>query len=888
MDPSARKNGVPKTQKAKTPPTPKPKPPKLSTAPSNRIDSEPNSSSTHKQSNPNTIVVRGPNINRLSSVFEDPNLTADQTIIKSRVAPSLPLSPKLPVPMVKKTYIKKSVSRDNFASEKKANIDESSLIFDDIKAKFQQADESDVAESDSSEDGVDLDWVDIPYINQVLEMNEGNNLNDSDIMSQTSNSSISKNPGRNNSHSAQSSKRNSIVIPSNDFEAKRASIANLLSGSSPILVRPKDLHLETSKALPPIPTQSPSQSPSIKVISPLSDKNSGSKSEISLTSFSSETTLVEEDEYSIDLKRRKKLWNVIKELVETERVFFQDMVLLEKYDCKTIFSNLPDIIDFSEHFLNLLLVASGIGDAGDDPEKHYELENDTTSIGEAFAQMGEDCRLEAVYGEYCKRHEAAVQKLQEFDNDDEVQGFLQPMRRSNEKLGYCQSFNKAGAARIEISTLIANYEHLKFSFSEITKVAERINEIKRRKDIVEKIVGSKKKSDADHATGIAKPTEDELYKAYVAKFKTLEQTGIQLSKDVKNWVKHVKNQQRLAAAIEDFYILGVAANKNSDDCIRIVEYVKAPDKSLQQSADAYVSISAQLHEELPMFFIFITDYFDIIVQELIKIQAKFYRQMDMDFRQYFYKFVDIEALKQISDDRELVLRDIDITTEYTDYFHGSLGMEDRLNELFILNNKPDFTSKHRNGRRSSFSESLGSSGSSKQAEDSQNRTELLIDVDNLDSFKNLLFLERSSSWYSDNSLNSRTQNSFGFDDSDYENRSKNFLDDGFNFQEVKNRSQQRYSAHKKYATDGVINHSSLEDDDDVFHDSLTGEEGDETLFLCQTIHTNKSKEKNELNFKPGILLKIIHIDECGEWWFAVNEDTGERGWVDPAFVERIG
>ena len=36
-----------------------------------------------------------------------------------------------------------------------------------------------------------------------------------------------------------------------------------------------------------------------------------------------------------------------------------------------------------------------------------------------------------------------------------------------------------------------------------------------------------------------------------------------------------EDQQRLAAAIEEFYILGVAANKNSDDCVRIVEYGKA-------------------------------------------------------------------------------------------------------------------------------------------------------------------------------------------------------------------------------------------------------------------------------------------------------------------------
>ncbi len=38
---------------------------------------------------------------------------------------------------------------------------------------------------------------------------------------------------------------------------------------------------------------------------------------------------------------------------------------------------------------------------------------------------GNESRMEAVYGEYCKRHEAAVQKLQEFDKDENVQGWLQ-------------------------------------------------------------------------------------------------------------------------------------------------------------------------------------------------------------------------------------------------------------------------------------------------------------------------------------------------------------------------------------------------------------------------------------------------------------------------------
>jgi hypothetical protein len=42
-----------------------------------------------------------------------------------------------------------------------------------------------------------------------------------------------------------------------------------------------------------------------------------------------------------------------------------------------------------------------------------------------------------------------------------------------------------------------------------------------------------------------------------------------------------------------------------------------------------------------------------------------------------------------------------------------------------------------------------------------------------------------------------------------------------------------------------------------------------------------------LNFEKGILLKIIHIDDSKEWWYAVNEDNQKRGWVDPARVEKL-
>ncbi|CAG8803763.1 12034_t:CDS:2, partial [Racocetra fulgida] len=147
----------------------------------------------------------------------------------------------------------------------------------------------------------------------------------------------------------------------------------------------------------------------------------------------------------------------------------------------------------------------GIEGSNGDLENLYKLENDETCIGDVFAQMEQgDSRLEKVYGEYCKRHEAAVQKLREFDTDDNVQGFLQSQCDGRTTCWDITSLLIKPVQRVlkyplllqQILSLTKpshpDYEQLKYSLSEITKVAERINEIKRRKDIVEKIVGNKK------------------------------------------------------------------------------------------------------------------------------------------------------------------------------------------------------------------------------------------------------------------------------------------------------------------------------------------------------------------------------------------------------------
>jgi hypothetical protein len=66
----------------------------------------------------------------------------------------------------------------------------------------------------------------------------------------------------------------------------------------------------------------------------------------------------------------------------------QEIPIFSRFDCKTIFNNLEEVIDFSEEFLKLLENAAGIeGPDDDDIDKHLENENDNTYIGSAFSQM---------------------------------------------------------------------------------------------------------------------------------------------------------------------------------------------------------------------------------------------------------------------------------------------------------------------------------------------------------------------------------------------------------------------------------------------------------------------------------------------------------------------
>jgi hypothetical protein len=105
---------------------------------------------------------------------------------------------------------------------------------------------------------------------------------------------------------------------------------------------------------------------------------------------------------------------VVQELISTEKSYQADMELIQeiyldeqifsKLEIKQIFINLLDIIAFEKEFIQLLESCQ---------QDEYHNENKMT-IGIAFSMMMH--RIEQIYGNYCKRHEDAVCKIQELSH----------------------------------------------------------------------------------------------------------------------------------------------------------------------------------------------------------------------------------------------------------------------------------------------------------------------------------------------------------------------------------------------------------------------------------------------------------------------------------------
>jgi hypothetical protein len=272
----------------------------------------------------------------------------------------------------------------------------------------------------------------------------------------------------------------------------------------------------------------------------------------------SESVYSMEQKDSAEQKMLKKRRHLLKEIVDTESAFFRDMTVAEEIykgsanacssitpdDIKVLFGNTDAVVQFSKGFLEILKHAvssvyilrrgrSGLNSStasmtnsmnsdeqkyGGPPEELLSEEDKDrkTYVGEAFAEVM--YRLEKVYGDYCKNHDNALSRLQALQTNTGVAIWLQECKACAEDLTNAWNLEslliKPVQRVLKYPLLLTqlfectppdhpDYKSLEIATKEMKFAADRINEMKKRKDMVEKIVG-RKRNETDIRHGISK------------------------------------------------------------------------------------------------------------------------------------------------------------------------------------------------------------------------------------------------------------------------------------------------------------------------------------------------------------------------------------------------
>ena len=257
-------------------------------------------------------------------------------------------------------------------------------------------------------------------------------------------------------------------------------------------------------------------------------------------------------------KRLTRRRNIIKELVDTEHSFGQDMkvvddiykgtsngLVISTEDVKILFGNSDQIVNFSTQFLDALkqsaksvyvlpksrrwknkrdstaTSASGYTDdqsSLNGAELGDEDKDRKTFVGETFNKHLTN--MEKVYADYLKNHEAATQKLQQLQKTEKVQVWLKECRNFAHDLTTAWDLDSLLVKPVQ---RILKYPLLLKELCEVTPenhpdftaldtaaremvgVSVRINEMKKRADIVEQVAGGvRNRKNSDGRIGITK------------------------------------------------------------------------------------------------------------------------------------------------------------------------------------------------------------------------------------------------------------------------------------------------------------------------------------------------------------------------------------------------
>lgn len=260
---------------------------------------------------------------------------------------------------------------------------------------------------------------------------------------------------------------------------------------------------------------------------------------------------------SHDQKRLTRRRHIIKELVDTEHSFGQDMkvvddiyrgtsnvIIMSAEDVKTLFGNSDQIVAFSTSFLDALKQAakcvyvlpkskrwrsnrtsnatSYSGNTDDQSSiSGTELNDDEkdrkTFIGEAFGiHMA---HMEKVYSDYLKNHDAANHKLQALQKNQKVQIWLKECRAYAHDLTSAWDLDSLLVKPVQrilkypllLDQLLEvtpenhpDYNHLDVAAREMKGISMRINEMKKRADLMEQVANNRKRKESDVRNGFSK------------------------------------------------------------------------------------------------------------------------------------------------------------------------------------------------------------------------------------------------------------------------------------------------------------------------------------------------------------------------------------------------
>ena len=260
---------------------------------------------------------------------------------------------------------------------------------------------------------------------------------------------------------------------------------------------------------------------------------------------------------SPDQKRLTKRRHIIKELVDTEHSFCQDMkvmddiyratatdFLLTVEDVKTLFGNLDQIINFSTEFLDALKQGSKSvytlakskrwkGNRGSSVTSHSGNTDDQSSINGADLNDEEKDRktfvgeafghhmacMEKVYTEYLKNHDSANQKLQVLQKDTTISVWLKECHTCAQDLTSAWDLDSLLVKPVQrilkypllLDQLVEvtpenhpDFTALDIAAREMKGMAKRIDETKKRADLMERVTNPRKRKESDVRIGLSK------------------------------------------------------------------------------------------------------------------------------------------------------------------------------------------------------------------------------------------------------------------------------------------------------------------------------------------------------------------------------------------------